>query len=1053
MLQKLKLLTLIFTIFTFKLQANKALPPKIEVKKGMHISMIGGNMGSRMMNYGLFETELHLRYPSSQLFIRNMCDGGDTPGFRPRSSRFNPWAFPGADKYQGELKKITDTEGSFESADEWLTRLKSDLVIGFFGFSESQAGPAGLAKFKAELNAFLVHSKDQGYNENYDTKFVLVSPTAMEDLSAKYDIPNGKKTNINLQLYTLAMKEIAAKHKVTFVDAYTPSTKWYTQSTEDLTIDGVQLNELGYAKLAKLLSDEIFGAIKSQNETNRTLVNKMVNEKNWMWHNDYKIPNGVHVYGRRYNPFGPDNYPFEITKIREMTDIRDRAIWLAAETGQALNLDEEDAKTSKLPEVVSNFDPAKNGNAKYLYGEEAINSFTMAPGYKVELFASEREFADLANPVQMTFDTKGRLWVATMPSYPHYKPGDSKPNDKLIILEDTNNDGKADKQSVFADGLHLPLGFEITKEGVYVSQGTNLVLLKDTNNDGKCDKQEIVLSGFDDHDTHHNSHSFTSDPSGAIYTGEGIFLLSNVEGPYGTMRASNGGFYRYSPQLKKLERTSQIAIPNPWGIAFDDWGQPFYAETSNPDVHWMMPTTTLPRYGEVADKSAQLIEEAHRVRPTSGLEFLHSRHFPDDVQGNMLINNTIGFLGMKAHNMKDDGTGYKSTHNKDIIVSADRNFRPVDMEIAPDGSLYVIDWHNVLIGHMQHNARDPYRDHVHGRVYRITYPGRPLLTPAQIDGASVETLLNNLKEPEFRTRYRTRAELRNRDAADVLPKIKSWIAALDKTDPRYEHHMLEGLWVSWGFNKVDQDLLKQVLNAKDYHARAAAVDVVRHNGHQLKDQATLLMKAAKDPHGRVRLAALVAASWLNPLVGVPIINQAKQLPVDSWIKEPLATASHHIVGKDVNKVKEVAPTSALKGEGLQLFLKGREIYAKEGYCITCHQPNGLGLEAAGFPSLAGNNWVNGNEDRLIKLVLKGLIGPIEVKGKTYPGHVPMTGFGGLLNDKEMASVLTYVRNNFGNSNAEKLITPERVKAVRASIANKKDYFTSADLLKEYPMEQ
>ncbi len=166
--------------------------------------------------------------------------------------------------------------------------------------------------------------------------------------------------------------------------------------------------------------------------------------------------------------------------------------------------------------------------------------------------------------------------------------------------------------------------------------------------------------------------------------------------------------------------------------------------------------------------------------------------------------------------MRDSGTGYASHHQVDLVVSDDRNFRPVDMEFAPDGSLYVIDWHNILIGHMQHNARDPLRDHSHGRVYRITYPSRPLVTPAKVDGASIEALLDNLKLPEYRTRYRSRRELRGRDVNEVLSKLKTWVNALDKNDPRYEHHLLEGLWVSWGMDKVDQDLLKQVLKAKDY---------------------------------------------------------------------------------------------------------------------------------------------------------------------------------------------------------------------------------------------
>ena len=330
----------------------------------------------------------------------------------------------------------------------------------------------------------------------------------------------------------------------------------------------------------------------------------------------------------------------------------------------------------------------------------------------------------MANPVQLSFDNEGRLWVATMPSYPHYKPGDSKPNDKIIILEDTDNDGKADKQTTFADSLHLPVGFTIAPEGVYISQSTNLMLYTDTDGDDQADTHKILLSGFDDHDTHHAHSAYTTDPSGAIYMGEGVFLHTNVETPYGPVRATNGGFYRYSPQRSRLERVAQLPIPNPWGIAFDEWGQDFYADTSGPDVQWMMPGEVKPRYGVATAESRNLIEDAHRVRPTSGLEFVSSRHFPENEQGDLLINNTIGYLGTKQHTMVDDGTGYASKHRKDLVQSDDKNFRPVDMEFAPDGSLYLVDWHNVLVGHMQHNARDPLRDHVHGRIYRITYPSR-----------------------------------------------------------------------------------------------------------------------------------------------------------------------------------------------------------------------------------------------------------------------------------------------------------------------------------------
>lgn len=1028
----------------------------LKIQKDSHIVLLGNNLGSREMNYGYFETEMQLRYPDYSLFIRNMSDGGDTPGFRPRANRNDPWPFPGAEKFQTELATNSNSEGHMESEDQWLTRLKADVIIAFFGYNESFNGKAGLANYKAELDAFVKHTLAQKYNGGSAPQLALVSPIAFEDLTAKFDLPNGKKENANLALYAQAMKEVAEQNsrgnnQVIYVDAFTPSQNWYATTQEDLTIDGSQLNDAGYQKFGLLLADQIFGKVKPKNEANRELVHKAVLEKDWMWHNDIKIPNGVHVYGRRYNPFGPDNYPAEIEKIRQMTDIRDKAIWLAASKGEKYDVAAEDKKTRQLPEVKTNYNPDKNGSLEYLYGDAAVKKLKVPEGYKIELFASEEEFPDLAKPMQMSFDNKGRLWVATMPSYPHYKPGDSKPNDKIIILEDTNGDGKADKQTVFADGLHLPVGFELAPEGVYVSQGTNFKIYIDTDGDDKADKSEILLSGFDDHDTHHNSHAFTVDPSGAIYSGEGVFLHTNVETSYGPVRATNGGFYRYAPQLKKLERTAQLSIPNPWGIAFDEWGQPFFAETSGPDVRWMMPGTVLPRYGEATHKSVTLIEDKHKVRPTSGLEFVSSRHFPDELQGDFLINNTIGFLGTKEHTLEDDGTGYKSHHRQDLIVSEDRNFRPVDMEFAPDGSLYVIDWHNILIGHMQHNARDPLRDHSKGRVYRVTYPSRPLVKPAKVAGATVEELLDNLKLPEYRTRYRTRRELRGRKASEVLPKVTKWVASLDKTDPRYEHHVLEALWVTWGLNKVDQTLLKQMLKAKDYHARTAAVMVLRYTGHQVMDQANLLKQAAQDPHGRVRLAAIVAASWLPKEKGMPILVEAKKMPLDDWMIHAYDAAVAHINGLPVKKEKEAVAKTSLKGNDLILFNQGRQIYSKEGYCATCHQPDGKGLVSSGFPPLTPNKWVNGSDERLIKLVLKGLLGPIEVGGQKFPGQVPMTPFGGLLNDNEVAAVLTYVRNSFGNTGAA--ISPDKVKKVRAATQAKQDFYSPDQLLKEHPLEK
>jgi len=1023
-------------------QCGNNAEPLISIEKNNHIVLIGNNLGSRMLNYGHFETELQMHFPDSALFIRNMCDGGNTPSFRPHSGRVSPWAFEGAEQFHTELANKSGSRGHFETPDEWLTRLEADVILAFFGYGESFEGEAGLENYKAELKAFVQHTLAQKYNGKAAAQLVLVSPIAYQDLSSKFDLPDGKQENINLELYTKAMEEVALAANIPFLNAFAPSKKWFS-GNKDLTVDGFQLSDKGYQKFSKWLVSSVFGGT-AKAKGKREAVKEAVLDKNWLWHNDFKMPNGVHVFGRRYEPFGSDNYPAEIKKIREMTANRDQAIW-ATLKGETFDLKAADEKTTPLVEIETNYDPTrKNGNPEYLYGDSAISKLTVPEGYKIELFASEKDFPDLANPVQLSFDNQGRLWVATMPSYPHYAPGSKRPDDKLLILEDTDGDGKADKQTVFADKLHLPVGFEFSPEGVYVSQGTNLILLTDTDGDDKADKREIILSGFDDHDTHHVISAFCADPSGAIYMAEGVFLHTNVETPYGVVRGTNGGFYRYNPQRKHLERTAQLSIPNPWGIAFDEWGQNFFAETSGPDVLWMMPGSVESTYGIATHKSYNLIEGAHRVRPTSGLEFVSSRHFPDSVQGDLLINNTIGFLGTKQHRWNDDGTGYVSTHRQDLIKGDDRNFRPVDMEFAPDGSLYLVDWHNVLIGHMQHNARDPLRDHVHGRIYRMTCVNRPLVEPAKVIDASISELLDNLKLPEYRTRYRTRRELRARNANKVAKTLKSWAADLDKNDARYEHHLLEGLWVSWGLNKIDASLMEQALKAKDFRVRAAAVRVLRYTGHQLENSGVLFKQAANDEHGRVRLEAIVAASWLSKADGIAILNEASKYDLDKWMVNAYNASLNRLNGNVIKNIRDKTEVTVdLKGKDLEAYVKGKVIFSRDGFCATCHQADGKGLPAAGFPPLAQTDWVNGNEERLIKLTLNGLMGPIEVNGVKYPGNVPMTPFGRMLNDEQIAAVLTYVRKSFGNDAS--VISEEKVKEVREATKENTGFYQPSEL--------
>ncbi|MGH9660356.1 MAG: PVC-type heme-binding CxxCH protein, partial [Bryobacteraceae bacterium] len=454
----------------------------------------------------------------------------------------------------------------------------------------------------------------------------------------------------------------------------------------------------------------------------------------------------------------------------------------------------------------------------------ALSRLKVADGYQINLFASEMEFP-IGKAVAMTFDGRGRLWVATMPTYPHYYPG-KPPDDKLIILEDTNGDGKADKHTVFASGLYLAAGFELGYGGVFIAQQPNLVFLKDTNGDDVADERHVVLHGFGTEDSHHAIHAFTWGPAGELYLHEGTFHHSQVETPWGTVRVDEAAVFRYEPRTQKLGVFVSYPFANPWGHCFDPWGQDFIADASGGSNYF---AAAFSGHVDYPRKHPRMREfTTTKVRPTCGCEIVTSRQFPEEAQGNFLLNNTIGFHGIKQHRIIAEGSGFTTQEIEPLLQSSDINFRPVDLKFGPDGALYLVDWFNPLVGHMQYSLRDSRRDRTHGRIWRITYKGRPTLRPAAIEGRPIPELLDQLKVYETRARYRARRELWGRDPKQVEAALKRWVAALDPADPGYEHSLLEALWLYQNLDVVEAGLLGKLLRAKDHRARAAATRVVRY---------------------------------------------------------------------------------------------------------------------------------------------------------------------------------------------------------------------------------
>jgi glucose/arabinose dehydrogenase/lysophospholipase L1-like esterase len=869
--------------------AALAQEPLLTLEPGAKIVLIGNTLPERMQHFGHWETLLHARFPQHNLVVRNLGFSADTITERLRSQ-------------------------DFQDHGHTLIDHQPDVILAFFGFNESFAGPQGVEQFRKDLTQFIADvrqlkypsqtyargsqtavSQDKTGDVKQTPKLVLVSPIANEDLPER-GLLAGTRNNDNLALYTAAMAEVAKAHDVTFVDLFTP-TKTVNARIRPFTFNGIHVTDNGEKQVGIALDELLFGQRPASvdNETRLARLNAEVNEKNLQHWYDYRAVNGFYIYGGRKAPFGIVNFPAEFEKLRKMVALRDERVWKVAR-GEPVPEKIDDSGTGDFVTVETNF---KN-EVHITSPEESRQLFTLPEGFEISLWASEVEFPNLENPVQFAFDAQGRLWVTTMPSYPMYLPG-TPVNDKVLILEDTNHDGKADKETVFAEGLHVPTSIELGDGGAYVGQQPNLVFLQDTNGDDRADRKEIVLHGFDSGDSHHAVHGFEWGTDGGLYLMEGTFHHSQIETPYGPVRLANAGVLRYEPKTEKLTTFISYGFANPWGHCFDRWGQDFVADASGGANYFAAAFSGDVEHPRKHPELKQFLTK--QWRPTCGCELVSSRHFPDEMQGDYLLNNNIGFQGVLQYRMKEDGSGFHANPVDPLVRSSDPNFRPVDLQFGPDGALYIVDWFNPLIGHMQHSLRDPHRDTSHGRIWRVTYKNKPLLEPPQIAGQPVEKLLDLLKSYEDRTRYRARRELRGFPTDEVNAIIAQWLPQLDPKDPEHDRQRLEALWVKQSHDSVDVELLKSLLASPEPRVRAGAVRVLSFWHDRIPDSLALLQKAVNDEHPRVRLEGVRALSFFtgdSAAKARDVAYESLAYEQDDYLeytlKETLGTLDHRVEG-------------------------------------------------------------------------------------------------------------------------------------------------------------
>ena len=512
--------------------------------------------------------------------------------------------------------------------------------------------------------------------------------------------------------------------------------------------------------------------------------------------------------------------------------------------------------------------------------ETELKSFEVLDGFEINLFADES--LGIANPLSIRWDASGNAYVACSDVYPQIEPG-ALPNDKLVLLRDLDGDGRADKSTVFAKGLNIPTGMEVGHGVVYVGQGTELLELRDRDGDGVADERKILLSGFGNGDSHQTINSFAWSPDGELWFCQGDGIESRIETPHGVSSLFQAGVFRLRTGRLQLDGLLDnfMGPGNPWGIAFDDFGQSFVIDGAG-GISFLTPASIpakrrlrLPRIGQPGGYC--------------GVECLGAGNLPKDMQGEFLVGD-YKKNQVSRFAVAEDGAGFKVNWRAPLLRSAHRNFRPIDIKVGPDGAIYVVDWYNPITCHQDDFYRHPERDKTHGRIWRIT-PKAGVIQSPQLATAPNEQLLNALLSTERWTRLKAKQVLAVRDSKEVLPALHSWV--IRKGEDQEQRLLQAVLLLAW-MDSPDEPMIRKLLQVTDHRARAYATRIAGRWGMRLDKVFELLEIAALDNHPRVRMEAVLAAGQIPDSRSILVAASVADLPRDRWIDYAFSQAVHHL---------------------------------------------------------------------------------------------------------------------------------------------------------------
>jgi len=709
---------------------------------------------------------------------------------------------------------------------------------------------------------------------------------------------------------------------------------------------------------------------------------------------------------------------------------------------------------------------------EYLTPEASMKTFNLPKGYHLELVASEPMIKE---PVAIAWDGNARMYVAEMLTYMQDADatGEQKPFSRISLLEDTNNDGKMDKSSIFIDSLLLPRMILCVNHELLVNE-TNTITInayRDTNGDGKADQKRTVFQKEDyrllDANMEHqrsgldwnldNYIYLTYDPVRFKYKNGMMVADSIYSGPggqwgvthdnYGRLFFSNAG--GESPLVRVQMNPAYGALDMPDQVNNDF--QQVYPIMATPDVQGGLPRLR-------ADSTL------NHFTASCGQSIYRGNTLPRDLIGDYIVCEPVARIIRRAKviNLKGKIIVQNAYYRQEFIASLDVNFRPVNTYTGPDGNIYIVDMHRGII--QQGNWTRPgsflrgkidrmgmAKNTGHGRIYRLVYDGFKQGEQPKMLDEPASKLVTYLDHKNGWWRDNAQKQIVLLGDKSVIPTLKAIFRGEQATLAAPPSHLarLHALWTLEGLDAIDHDILFAAL--KDEHPQIRKAAIVLSEPFIKKDDAEVMARVAElknDASADVRLQLFYTLYSIKPSKGAEIAQNL----LAANTSNDIYLASQKAMDRNTDIRVYGSRLAGLPAEERTSILAGSAVF--NSLCVTCHGPGGKGLTVAGTTSLAApilvdSKRINGDKSALIKIIMHGLTGPVD--GKEYPSVMPSLGAN---SDEWVASVVNYVRYEFGNAyrrfrrpgdTTRIAVSISDVAAIRSQFAKRTDLWTLAEL--------